>query len=54
MSLLDNILFIDCTIKGGDFSNCEFYNSCALSLPIHTHIKFADQLKIVKTITDVK
>jgi len=34
--------------------NCEFYNSRALSLPIHTHIKFADQLKIVKIITDVK
>ena len=34
--------------------NCEFYNSCALSLPIHTNIKFSDQLKIVKIITDVK
>ena len=33
---------------------CEFYNSCALSLPIHTHIKYADQLKIVKIINNVK
>jgi hypothetical protein len=27
VSLLDNLIFVDCNIKGGDFSKCEFYSS---------------------------
>jgi hypothetical protein len=27
MSLLSNMVFIDCNIKGGDFSKCEFYST---------------------------